>query len=46
MKLRVDTSDNFATKITFLKEGKIIDQIVKKREKRSQVVLEAISELL
>lgn len=46
MKLHIDTSDNLATKITLLKEGSVIGRVVKEREKRSQVVLEAISEML
>ena len=46
MKLRIDTGDIVATKVTLYKGNMVVGEVVKEREKRSQVVLEAILEML
>ncbi|MBI5613868.1 tRNA (adenosine(37)-N6)-threonylcarbamoyltransferase complex dimerization subunit type 1 TsaB [Candidatus Gottesmanbacteria bacterium] len=46
MKLCIDTTDQTETKVILTKEEKIMNEVVLTREKRSQVVLEAISENL
>jgi tRNA threonylcarbamoyladenosine biosynthesis protein TsaB len=46
MKLRIDTGDIVATKVILYKGNMVIGEVVKEREKRSQVVLEAILEVL
>ena len=46
MKLRIDTGDIFATKVTLYEGSMAVGAVVREREKRSQVVLEAIAEML
>lgn len=46
MKLRIDTTNEFSTTVTLFEGSKILEEVRVNRERRSQVVLEAISKAL
>lgn len=46
MKLRLDTTNEFSTTVTLFEGASILEELHLEREKRSQVVLDAISKVL